>query len=268
MRTVPKSSDKRATPERVIQVYLRIMMGLLVGTLVVSQIRLPYVGKTLWDLICGLVLGVPALVNTIASQFTFITGALGVLWLTHIYRRMRRAGVYRPRWRVDIPMMASGLGLSVLYFALPDQVLPLHANFFTRVALYCAISLMTFCAGVLLMHGLGVAQARTLAEPTGNERRNENPEFEEVVLFVFILICLGTGFATGFHGAHDSSVSFLGYQVPNALLHWLANFGGLGMGTWFYGTKKPATGEGEVPKQDDGPAHDTAAEDAPARQPE
>ena len=233
------------TPKNVILLFLGGLIALLVVTLLLGQITLPYVGATVWSIGAravewmvdalsrqAVVVGawtlkeLPVVSGHIALHFSVVTCALGVLWLTDIYRRVQKTGRYSSRITDGILGLAS-IYLLVIYFAYSDDVLPLHASFFARVALYCSVSLVVFCFMVNCSH-----RARLFREKA---RRNVD-EFpgNELVFVISCVVCLFSCIATALHGgADDSFVTFLGYQLVNALLHLLANFGGLLMGVWF-----------------------------------
>ncbi|KVP17033.1 hypothetical protein [Burkholderia ubonensis] len=212
------------TPARVILLFLGSMISFLLATLALAQLNLPYYGKTVWDLgMAGLawVFGyVPALANMVASQYTFVVGAFGVLWLTAIYFRARRTRQYKPRV-FDRLMAVLSVGLFYVYYAHQDQVLPFQASFFSRLALYCAIAVVSFC--VILL----VADKESALEAAGSDENGGS-------FFFALLIGAASAFATAFHGGDVAAVSFWGFQLPNAILHFIANFGGLAMGIWFY----------------------------------
>jgi hypothetical protein len=225
------SSSKPVSPTRIVQSFLGVLISVLLLTLVLGQLKLPQIGSTLWELaIYGIVTGfeglgvvIPALGDATASHYTVLTGAVGVFWLTHIYLRVSKTGHYRVRPLVDAPMFLMTAWLLVIYFSYFEKTLPLDATFFSRVALYCAISPVVFSLTVSLGYLSKVAQAK-------HEKEMEEPW---VILFLISLVLtVVCGVVTGFRGS-DSTVPFLSYQLTNAVLHLLANIGGFTMGVWF-----------------------------------
>ncbi|KVP98007.1 hypothetical protein WJ96_05400 [Burkholderia ubonensis] len=210
------------TPGRVVLMFLGSMIALLLVTLAIGQLNLPYYGKTVWDLGIASFLWAFACISVMseraASQFPFVTGALGVLWLTRTYLRVRRTGRYTPG-RIDVVMAVVFLGLLGVYFVYQEQALPLQASFFNRVALFCAFAVMMFSFSLVMAHWEDALEAK---------ESNISP------IGITLFGCLVAGIATGGHGGDVASVSFWAFQLPNALLHLLASFGGLAMGIWFY----------------------------------
>lgn len=247
----------RPTPQNVMLLFLGGLTALLVGSLLVGQLSLPFVGKTVWDLgVHGIAwlfdevlrlgdagalwasIEIPLFSNKVAHHYTFVACALGVLWLTDIYRRVRKTGRYSSRI-ADRVMTVASVYLLVVYFAYTDEVLPLQASFFARMALYCSISLVVFCFMVNRTH-----QSEFFVEKP-KTKRDDELKFGELAFCASILVCLISGIASGFHGGDIPSVSFFAYQLLNAVLHLLANFGGLLMGVWFIEeVQKVAAGEG------------------------
>lgn len=248
----------RPTPQNVMLLFLGGLIALLVGSLLVGQLNLPYVGKTVWDLgVLGVAwlfdeawhlgdvgvswaeIEIPLLSNKVAGHYTFVTCALGVLWLNVIYRRVRKTGRYSSRI-ADCGLTVVSVYLLVVYFAYADEVLPLQASFFARVALYCSISLVVFCFMVHRTH-----QAKLFVEKP-KARRDDELAFDEVAFGVSALVCLISGIASGFHGGDVTVASFFGYRLLNAVLHLLANFGGMLMGVWFVEEVQKSAGAKEA----------------------
>ncbi|KWA84128.1 hypothetical protein WL29_22455 [Burkholderia ubonensis] len=234
-----------ATPARIIKLFLGTLIALLLVTLVFGQLNLPYYGKTAWDLgIAGIVWVaclIPVISTEAAAQYPFVVGALGVLWLTLTYHRVQRTGRYSAG-RLDGLMTVMALWLLVVYFEYQDKVLPFDAAFFYRVALYCAIAAMTFSLFVMLAYFDAKAMAAD-AEQGGGP------------FFIAVMTSLLSGFATGFHGGDVASVSFWGYQLPNAWLHLMANATSLGMAWWFHSTVANLAKGDESAAKEDEPTH-------------
>lgn len=216
------SDEIRTPPSRIVKLFLGYMIGLLLVTLVFSQLNLPYYGRTVWDLflsgtswVWGII---PAMSMQLADQFAFVTGAIGVLWLTHTYFSVRRAGKYATG-RLDFVFFLLSLWLLVVYFAYDAQVLPLNSSFFYRVALYCAIASVTFSFAVMVSH----------TEKQNRAASEQNAGLDVMVGFGACAVAI----ATGFNCASDTS-SFWSYQFLNTVLHFVANMFGFGMGCWFY----------------------------------
>jgi hypothetical protein len=246
-----KGGQSKAAPKRIVQLFLGTLISLLLTTLVLGQLNVPYIGITLWDLglaaiasgfdsLCNVI---PVLADATASNYTVITGAVGVCWLTHTYFRIRRLGTYRASGFVDSLMAVASLWLLVIYIPYEDKTLPLHASFFSRLALFCAISPVVFCWMVLVGYLANI----------NSEREKDMHDGWMTVFIVSLLGSVAVGIVTGFRGGSDTDVSFIAYQAPNAVLHLLANLGGIAMGMWFLSEveeseggrhyKKPASAE-------------------------
>ncbi|KVP96660.1 hypothetical protein WJ97_12315 [Burkholderia ubonensis] len=221
---------KPVTPARILQRYLGTLIVLLLVTLLVGQLNLPHYGKTAWVLgvdVLSVVFGqyVPLVSRMVASQYAFAAGVLGVVWLTHIYLRVHRTGRYSPR-RFDGVMVVLSLYLIVVYFAYWDTVLPFKSSFFSRLALYSAISPVVFSYYVLLLDCVE-------REREARKAKRSKEDTAESCFGMSVLIGIFVGMATGFHGCSDDSVSFFGFQFVNAVLHLLANLISMGVAEAF-----------------------------------
>lgn len=233
-----------ATPARIIKLFLGTLITLLLVTLFVGQLNLPYYGKTVWDVGVAGVVWVASLIPVIsaeaAAHYPFVVGALGVLWLTHTYHRVKRTGRYSAG-RIDGLMTVLALWLLVVYFEYQDTVLPFQAAFFYRVALYCAIAAMTFSLFVMFAY----FDAKAVA---ADSEQGGGP------VFIAVMTSLVSGIATGFHGGDVASVSFWGFQLPNAWLHLMANATSLGMAWWFYSTVANLAKDDESAAKEESPS--------------
>jgi hypothetical protein len=233
-----------ATPKGVLLMFLGFLISLLLLALCVGQLSLPYFGKSIWDLgafgvswvfgefcrLGGLAVDwaagvLPTLTDRIAVNFSVVTCAVGVLWLTTIYRRVHKTGRFEARI-FDGVMVAVSVVLMGFYFCCLDEVLPFGASFFARCALFCSICLLVFCVSVPLAHCAKVVGR-------GPKGKKEDLESYEVTYFGFVLTCVIAAMVTGFHGAGESSVPFFAYELLNAGLHFLANLVALGMSLEF-----------------------------------
>jgi uncharacterized integral membrane protein len=259
---VDSSSSKPVSPKRIVQSFLGVLISVLLLTLVLGQLKLPQIGSTLWELaIYGIVTGfeglgvlIPALGDATASHYTVLTGAVGVFWLTHIYLRVSKTGHYRVRPLVDAPMLLLTAWLLVIYFSYFEKTLPLDATFFSRVALYCAISPVVFSLTVSLGY-------LSKVNSTNEKERHDGWMTLFVISLVLTVVC---AIITGFRGG-ESPVSFWSYQLPNAVLHLLANIGGFAMGMWFLdGADAPAAKDKGQPEDTAAVATEPAQPDQPA----
>jgi hypothetical protein len=227
---VESSGNKPVTPKRIVQFFLGTLLTLMLSTLLLGQLKLPEIGKTVWDLgieaLCALgtylEVWIPQLVDATGDHYTVLTGAVGVFWLTHIYLRVSRTGYYSRRKLVDGVMSVLTGWLFVNYLNM-DKTLPLHANFFERLALFCAISPVVFSWMVTIGH-------------RANVNSDDEKEVHDGFMTAFVsslVLCVAFGIVTGFHGGDTDNVSFIAFQFPNAVMHLLANFGGIAMGLWF-----------------------------------
>lgn len=209
------SSDQRSRSKaaRVLLCFIGTWLVLLLATFLLGELNLPYFGATVWDLgavVLGLGLrGVVAAAKWSGANFVFASGALGVVWLISIHLRVRRAGTFVGSV-LDGALTLLALGLLVVYFVYEDQVLPLHASFFYRVALYSAISVPSL--GVVVAFWSFDKRLPTVAAEEGG------------LLFFTAVAMLAVAVATGQHGA-EQDAAFFSYRVLNAVLHLVATFG-------------------------------------------
>lgn len=226
-----KAGDSRpVTPARIVKLYLAGLVAMLLTTLVLGQLNLPYFGKTVWELgVAGNTWLARAIDGYVPTHYPFVAGAIGVLWLNRTYFRARKLRPFKST-RVDLGFGVLAAILLVMYFAQWDIVLPLKANFLYRVSLFCSISVVVFAMTVAL-------------GPFNAEVCDVDDDTPAPYAFLVVISCV-TGVATGFHGDATKLMSFIGFELPNMLLHLGANFAGFGMGAWFYD---------EVHKREKGP---------------
>lgn len=216
------SNYEVAPAARIIQQFLCFMVALMLLTLVVGQLNLPFYGATLWDLGAAMLeLGydwaralIPAVADAVSERFPVVTGALGVLWLMTIHLRVQRSGRYA-LGTLDVLFSGCALGGLIVYFFFLDRILPLSATFFYRVALYCSVAVLTF--------GVSVA-ASALSDKL--ERTVGGEEWPVVLLLIGgIVIAIGTS-------KQGEGFCFSGMNV---VLHLVANLGAAVMGIAYEG---------------------------------
>jgi hypothetical protein len=211
-----------AAPSRLIQNFLGFMLALLCATLLIGQFNLPYYGASLWDLgaagmgwlyewACA---GVRLIITAMSERFPIVIGALGVSWLTIIHLRVQRTGRYSAGL-IDILFVGYALGGIAAYFYFIDQVLPLDATFFYRMALYCAIAVLSFGVG-----GAASALSEKLEHSIGGE---------EWPFIVLLIGGIAVGLATGIQG---EGFRFSGINI---VLHLCANLGAAAIGIGYEG---------------------------------
>lgn len=136
--------------------FICCMAALLLVTLVIGHLNLPYFGAPLWDVgASALALGytwvsgqIPVVAVAVSEHFPVVIGVLGVLWLTTIHFRVQRAGRYAIG-AVDLLFAGCALCGLIVYFYFLERILPLDSTFFYRVALFCSIAVLTFGVGVV-----------------------------------------------------------------------------------------------------------------------
>lgn len=219
MATELDNHISQSRPARIIRRFLGTMLALLLATVLIGQLNLPYYGVTAWDLGVAILawLGncLPLVTQAIADQYPFVTGAIGALWLTIIYFRVQRTGRYLVR-AADGVLGGVAVALYVVYFVYLADVLPLGASAVYRVALYCAISLLVFCVGVMV---------GAFSDRMGRISSDASC----LPLVGFVIASAFTLFATGSQG---EGFVFCGLNV---VLHLFANFGAAIMGLCFQG---------------------------------
>lgn len=249
----PLSARGSRSAARVLLGFLGSMIALLLVTLVFGQLNLPYYGQTVWDLGC---LGIaracdfafnvllPYLGDVTASHYPVLTGMVGVSWLTHIYFRVHRTGCLKLSWVVDpLGILLSGFLLGT-YFLCGDQVLPLNAGFFYRLALYCSIATVEFGLFAVLAHHAGLGR-----EYTGGRDLKLNDRLMGCLVGSFI-VSLVSAFVTFGRGQDVPSVSFLVYQLPNGVLHLMATVGAVVAAVMFVEQIDENREEGDAPSAD------------------
>jgi len=225
MSSVSKSATEIRVPRpmfaRVLLWFLGSMCALLiVASLLLGHADLPIYGTPTWNSAIELSRGVQYLtlvVDWTASEFPFITGALGTVWLTGIYLRVYRVGSYAPALN-DMLLGVLAVSLSVLYFTRLDIVAPLNAGLLYRLALYCSIALMVFGVTVLLLY-----YADHLAKTGAGGTKG----LTALTLIAFVVAGLASG---GIGWQH----AVIRYQLLNAGLHILTNVGAFCVGLGFY----------------------------------
>jgi len=223
MSTPLENFAQKATPARVIQRFLSTLVGLLLAALLIGQLKLPYYGATAWDLggnvLEWLFLRIPVAAEAVAAQYPFVTGTVGVLWLTTNYLRIHRTG-QRTASVGDACFAGLALILFVIYYAFPDLTLPVTASFFYRLSLYCAISVVVFGVSVLFGH-------------VDVWLEKQAKELSEVFILVALFVLLFSGLATSVPDITNNAL--IGFKVVNVALHLGANFGAFAMAALYQG---------------------------------
>lgn len=211
------SNDVGAKPSGIIQAFLCTMVALLLVTLPIGQLNLPFYGATAWDLGAAALQWVaneiPVLARFVAEHFFITVGVLGTSWITLIHLRVQRTGRY-VLTAIDAILAVCAVGLLAVYFCYLELVLPLDVTFFYRVSLYCAIATMVFGVGVW---------ASALAEKL-------EPGMHEAEVWMLLLLFIG-GVVAGIASA--SIGEGFGFSGMNAVLHVFANVGAAAMGVGY-----------------------------------
>jgi hypothetical protein len=218
-----KSGNFEVAPAaRIIQQFLCFMVALMLVTLAVGQLKLPFYGATLWDLGAAMLEQgydwvralAPAVADAVSERFPVVIGALGVLWLATIHVRVQQTGRYA-LGALDLLFAGCALGGLIVYFYFLERILPLNATFFYRVALYCSVAVLTF--------GVSVA-ASALSDKL---ERTVGGEVWPVVLLLIggIVIAIATS-------VQGEGFCFSGMNV---VLHLVANLGAVVMGVAYEG---------------------------------
>jgi hypothetical protein len=233
--TSSKIVAKPTSPAKVLLLYIAGLLMLLVVSPLVFELELPWVGKTLWDAILnGVSWRIESLFSTVlpvlaaatADHFTFLTSAVGVLWLTHIHLGVSRSGGLRSG-KVDCLMIVLATWLYAVYWLCMGPTMN-AAGFYARLALYSSISTVVFSlTAVLAWRTDAMGDGKRTPAQTRAAEENMGP------LLLSLVLSAGSGLATGFYSGDDTSVSVWAYQIPNALMHLAANAAGVVMALWF-----------------------------------
>lgn len=150
-----KKQEELSKPARVLSRFIGGLFVIVVATLLLGELNVPYYGATAWELAgvalkCGLQ-GVVATAAWTANNFIFVTGAVGTVWLVRIQQCVSNGGEYRAD-TIEVGLFLVAFALFIIYFAYVNQVLPPKAGVFYRVALFSVIAMLIFGLTVL-WHG-------------------------------------------------------------------------------------------------------------------